>query len=89
MKFFVTLAIAAAATCVSAQAERKCGSTNPPAELKVETTTEPTDDIVERQARRAKYTVDTYVHVITSQNKSGMYPRSMVEEQVSLPYEFH
>ena len=84
MKFFVTLAIAAAATCASAQ--RKCGSTNPPAELKVETTTEPTDDIVERQARRAKYTVDTYVHVITSQNKSGLYPRSMVEEQVCNSY---
>lgn len=82
MKFFVALAIAAAATCASAQ-ERKCGSVNPPADLKFETTTEPTNDIVERAARRARYTVDTYVHVITSQNKSDLYPRSMVEEQVS------
>lgn len=58
MKFFVALAIAAAATCASAQ-ERKCGSINPPADLKFETTTEPTSDIVERAARRARYTVDT------------------------------
>ncbi|KAI5363296.1 Putative peptidase M43, pregnancy-associated plasma-A [Septoria linicola] len=78
MKVFAILAIAA--TCASAQ--RKCGSTNPPAELKVEATTEPTDDLVERSARRAKYTVDTYVHVITTQNKSNLYPRSMVQEQM-------
>ncbi|KAF2217322.1 hypothetical protein CERZMDRAFT_55846 [Cercospora zeae-maydis SCOH1-5] len=78
MKFLFALALAV--TCASAQ--RKCGTTNAPQNLKYETTAEPADSLVARQASRARYTVDTYVHVITTQNKSDLYPREMVEEQM-------
>lgn len=80
MKFLSVLALAV--SCASAQ--RKCGTTNnnAPQNLRYEATAEPADSLAARQASRARYTVDTYVHVITTQNKSSLYPREMVEQQV-------
>ncbi|GIZ41295.1 hypothetical protein CKM354_000460600 [Cercospora kikuchii] len=80
MKFLSVLALAV--SCASAQ--RKCGTTNnnAPQNLRYEATAEPADSLAARQASRARYTVDTYVHVITTQNKSSLYPREMVEQQM-------
>ena len=54
---------------------------NPPPELATDLVE---DDLEARQGQADRsYEVPTYVHVITSEAKEGMYPRSMVEEQVS------
>merc|ERR1711988_1420593 len=75
----------AAATAVTAQGEQeytRCYTPitgNPPPELN----TEITRDEVEKRSLFGGFEIDTYVHVITTEAKEGMYPRSMVEEQVS------
>lgn len=78
----------AAATAVLAQEEQeytRCYTPitgNPPPELD----TEITQDEVEKRSLFGGFEIDTYVHVITTEAKEGRYPREMVEDQVSLPY---
>ena len=76
----------AAATAVLAQEEQqeytRCYTPitgNPPPELD----TEITQDEVEKRSLFGGFEIDTYVHVITTEAKEGMYPREMVEDQVS------
>lgn len=75
----------AAATAVAQEQEyTRCYTPitgNPPPELN----TEITQDEVEKRSLFGGFEIDTYVHVITTEAKEGMYPRSMVEEQVSQP----
>ncbi|KAI7372109.1 hypothetical protein KC354_g7 [Hortaea werneckii] len=73
----------AAATAVVAQEQEytRCYTPitgNPPPELD----TEITQDEVEKRSLFGGFEIDTYVHVITTEAKEGMYPRSMVEDQV-------
>merc|ERR1712115_601089 len=73
----------AAATAVVAQEQEytRCYTPitgNPPPELD----TEITQDEVEKRSLFGGFEIDTYVHVITTEAKEGMYPRSMVEDQM-------
>jgi hypothetical protein len=80
MKGFVLAALAIAATCVSGQEYTRCGTTEVPEVLAFEVDEE---EVLETRSRRiARFEVDTYVHVITTEAKKDLYPKSMVEEQV-------
>lgn len=75
-----------AAASVLAQEYTRCYTPitgNPPPELDTEISR---SDIEKRGL--LDFEVDTYVHVITSEAKEGMYPQSMVEEQVGIALVF-
>lgn len=64
-------------------AQELCGSTEPPADLRA---------LVARSHHgprdvAADHAINTYIHVITTETKSGLYPRAMIDHQVSNPPE--
>lgn len=77
MKSFAGTLVAFGGVFVSAQ--ELCGSPEPPADLRGLVT--PSQNGA--RAVAAEHAINTYVHVITTEAKEGMYPRSMIDQQVS------
>ncbi|KAK7720508.1 hypothetical protein SLS63_009726 [Diaporthe eres] len=78
MKSFASTLVAFGGAFVSAQ--ELCGSPEPPADLRALVTRSqygPRDVA-------AEYAINTYVHVITREAKEGLYPRSMIDQQLEV-----
>jgi hypothetical protein len=81
MKAVILAALALAARCVSSQELTRCGTTDAPQVLAFEA--EDDEGIETRSSRKARFNIDTYVHVITTEAKKDRYPLSMIQEQVN------
>lgn len=66
---------------VSAAALELCASPEPPADLRALVTRSQNGprDIA------ADYAINTYIHVITTEAKEGLYSRATIDQQVSKP----
>jgi hypothetical protein len=80
MKFFSIIASACLATIAVAQEITRCGTTDPPENLKF--------TLNQAAFRHAIYrngttrTVDAYAHIVTTQQKEGQYTEEQVSQQV-------
>ena len=80
MKFFSIITSACLASIVAAQEITRCGTADPPENLKF--------TLNQAAFRHAIYrngttrTVDTYAHVVTTQQKEGQYTEEQVSQQV-------
>ena len=78
MNFFTSKLFALGGVLVAAQ--ELCGSPEPPADLRELVTRSPKSprDVA------VEHAINTYIHVITTEAKEGLYPRSMIDQQVSV-----
>lgn len=77
MKYFTSNLFALSGVLAAAQERR--GSPEQPAGLRALVARSPK---VPRDVT-AEYAINTYIHVITTESKEGLYPRSMIDQQVS------
>jgi hypothetical protein len=80
MKFSSFAMAAAATTAVSASKLTRCGTADPPERLR--TALDATAFRYATTYRNSSQTVDTYVHVVTTEQKEGAYTQANVNSQV-------
>ena len=80
MKLVSILFTAALATLASAQKITRCGNAEPPEELKIALNQAAFKHAIYRNG--TSRTVDTYAHVVTTQEKKDEYTEEQVSNQV-------
>jgi hypothetical protein len=81
MKFFSIIASATLAAYAAAQEITRCGTVDPPENLKFTLNQKALQHALFRNGTTR--TVDTYAHVVTTQQKEGQYTEQQVSDQVS------
>ena len=82
MRFSLLLATAILVSLTSASKLTRCGTANPPEQLKFSLNQAALRHSIYRNGTMR--TIDTYAHVVTTQQKEGTYTEQQVSDQVEI-----